>query len=83
MQFTIQYLLYHIQAPKAFNLFHAQLTEHEITTAHEAKMLEKILLAFKRSDGVFIMLINVKMPTIVGFLAHLSRRLRGELLVYQ
>ena len=43
------------------------LTEYEIATAHK-KYAEKIKtsLAFKLSDDVFIMLINVKMPTIVG-----------------
>ena len=29
-------------------------------------------LAFKRSDVVFIILINVKMPTIVGILTFMS-----------
>ena len=48
------------------------LTEHEISTAHKAKMLERLRLAFKRSDGVFIMLINVKVPTIVGILTIMS-----------
>ena len=43
---------------------------HEISTAHKTKILKKkkikIYLAFKLSDVVFIVLINVKMPTIVG-----------------
>ena len=33
----------------------------------------KKFLALSLSDGVFIMLINVKMPTIVGILAFMSR----------
>ena len=37
------------------------------------KMLIKIFLAFKLSDSVFILLINVKMPTIVGILTFMSR----------
>ena len=32
----------------------------------------KIFLAFKPSDVVYIMLINVKMPTIVGILTFMS-----------
>ena len=32
----------------------------------------KTFLAFKLSDDVFIMLINVKMPTIVGILTFMS-----------
>ena len=39
----------------------------------KTKMLIKIFLAFKLSDGVFILLINVKMPTIVGILTFMSR----------
>ena len=46
-------------------------TEHEISTAHKTKMLknEDFLLTYKHS-GVFIMLINVKMPTIVAMYEH-------------
>ena len=42
-------------------------TEHEISTAHNNKMLEKIKIvhAFKHSDVVFILLEYVKMPKIV------------------
>ena len=41
----------------------------------KAKMLNKILifLAVKLLVGVFILLINVKMPTIVGILTFMSR----------
>ena len=48
--------------------------EHEISTSLNDKML-KILtfLAFKLSDVVFVMLINFKMPTIVGILIFRSR----------
>ena len=45
------------------------LTEHEISTAHKIK---KTLLAYKPSNFVLIMLINVKMPTIVGILTFMS-----------
>ena len=37
----------------------------------KAKML--IFLAFKLTDVVFILLMNVKMPTIVGILTFMSR----------
>ena len=42
-------------------------TEHAFLTAHVNYRKIKTRLAFKLSD-VFIMLINVKMPTIVGIL---------------
>ena len=43
-------------------------TEHEISTAHKLKYRQiiKKFLALSLSGVVFIMLINVKMPTIVG-----------------
>ena len=58
--------------------------EHESLTVHTTKILiNKTVLAFKLSDDVFIMLINikmpliyhahtVKMPTIVGILTFMS-----------
>ena len=40
----------------------------------KAKMMEKIgISCFQVSYGVFILLINVKMPTIVGILTFMSR----------
>ena len=40
----------------------------------KSKMLKnKNFLAFRCSDVVFFMLINVKMPTIVGILTFMSR----------
>ena len=48
-------------------------TEHKISTAHKTKTLKKIgIFAFKLSYDVFIMLINVKMPIIVGILTFIS-----------
>ena len=43
--------------------------------AQKTKMLKmkKINLAFKLSDAVFIMLINIKMSTIFGILTFMSR----------
>ena len=48
--------------------------EHKISAAHKTKMLKHtVFLDLKLSDVVFIMLINVKMPTIVGILTFMSR----------
>ena len=48
-------------------------TEHEIPIAHKAKMLNSRLFLLSSSHFfVFIMLINVKMPTIVGILTFIS-----------
>ena len=48
-------------------------SEHKISTAHKDLSAEiNIVLSFKLSDVVFIMLINVKMPTIVGILTLLA-----------
>ena len=52
------------------------LTEHETSGAHYSLSGEKqrfFFLALKHSDGAFILLINVKMPTIVGILTFMSR----------
>ena len=51
------------------------LTEHEFPTAYKnlnAENNDTKLLAVKLSDFVFIMLINVKMPTIFGILTFKS-----------
>ena len=51
------------------------LTEHEISIAYKIVMLKnkiKTCCAFKLADVVFIMQINVKMPTIVGILTFMS-----------
>ena len=50
-------------------------TEHEISAAHKNKNAEKYryFLLFNLSVDVFILLINVKMPTIVGILTFMSR----------
>ena len=47
-------------------------TELEISTAHKKYQQIKKFLALCLSDVVFIMLINVKMPTIVGILIFMS-----------
>ena len=49
-------------------------TEHEISQLIITKMLKNnICTALKLSDKAFILLINVKMPTIVGILTFMSR----------
>ena len=47
-------------------------TEHEIQLLIKTIMLKNKYLAFKHSDVVFIMLINIKMPTIVGILTFMG-----------
>ena len=50
-------------------------TEDEISTAHKNYYTNKIkeFFALSLSDAVFRMLVNVKMPTIVGILTFMSR----------
>ena len=50
-------------------------TENKISTAHKKLKYQQIkkFLALSLSDVVFIMLINVKMPAIVGILTFISR----------
>ena len=52
------------------NFFMLNSTEHEISTAHKHQMK---FLALSLSGVVFILLLNVKMPTIVGILTFMSR----------
>ena len=48
-------------------------TEHGISILINLKCLKiKTFLAFRCSDVAFIMLINIKMPTIVGILTFMS-----------
>ena len=46
-------------------------TEHNISTAHKTNCCKR-LLAFKLSDVALIILINVKIPTIVGILTSMG-----------
>ena len=50
-------------------------TEHENLTAHSNKLVNNKdnFFALKLLDIVFILLINVKMPTTVGILTFMSR----------
>ena len=50
--------------------------EHEISTAHKAKRLKNkdFLPSNSHKLIVFIMLINVKMPTVVGILTFMSMK---------
>ena len=47
--------------------------EHEISTAHKNSNADEKNLALELTDFVFILLINVKMPTIVDILTFMSR----------
>ena len=43
--------------------------EHEISTAHKAKIpTNKEASSLSLSDAIFIMLVNIKMPKIVGII---------------
>ena len=56
------------------NFFLVNSTEHEFSTAHKTKIpTNKEVFALSLSDVVFIMLINVKMPTIVVIFTFMSR----------
>ena len=57
------------------HFFMLNSTEHEISTAHKKLKYRQIkkCLALSLSDVELIMLINVKMPTIFGILAVMSR----------
>ena len=50
-------------------------SEHEISNAHKTKNYAEnyLFIPLKLSDGVFILLVNVKMPTIVVILTFTSR----------
>ena len=52
------------------------LVEHEILNAHKYKNVKKNLLISGSDEPVmlFFLLINVKMPTIVGILTFMSRK---------
>ena len=61
-------------APRLYFFFMLNSTEFEISTHKKLKYRKlKKFLALSLSDVVFIMLINVKMPTIVGILTFMSR----------
>ena len=61
--------------PRGCIFFILNSAEHKISTAHKKLKCSKTLffLGFKLSDVVFILLINVEMPTIVGILTLMSR----------
>ena len=57
------------QAPRFLNCLMLNLTEHEILSAHKTKMLKiYTFLAFKLSNVIFIMLINVKILTLMSMI---------------
>ena len=60
--------------PRLYNFFHAQFKwAWSFNCSYKLKCWKiKIFLSFNHSGAVFIMLINVKMPTIVGILKFIS-----------
>ena len=65
----------HVLPPRLLNFFTFSTQLSMKFQLFKAKMLKKmiIFLAAKLLVGVFILLINVKMPTIVGILTLMSR----------
>ena len=63
------------QAQDYKTFFMLNSTEHEISTAHKTKIPtnEEIYCFKSLRCCIFVMLINVKMPTIVGILTFMSR----------
>ena len=59
------------QGPEVIKLFSSS-TQLSMKFQLLIKTKMKTFLVFKLSDGVFIMLINDKMPTIVGILTFMS-----------
>ena len=64
----------YLQLPRDYKTFFMlNSTEHEMSISLKVKCKKMhIILAFKLSAVVFIILINVKMPTIVGYLTFMS-----------
>ena len=65
-----------LYGPRGYKTFFMlNSTEHEISTAHKKLKYQqtKKFIALSLAYVVFIMLINVKMPTIVGILTLMSR----------
>ena len=63
----------YITWPRGYKTFFMlNITDKEISNAHKQKNTDKCL-ALSLSGVVFIMLINVKMPLIVGILTFMSR----------
>ena len=59
------------QGYKTFFIFKLDSTEHEISTARKTKIqTNEEVYCLSLSDDVFIMLINIKMPTIVIYHAN-------------
>ena len=61
------------QAPRLKNFFRAQLSMFFQLLIKTKIPTNKKILALSLSDVLFIMLIDVKMPTIVGILTFMSR----------
>ena len=60
--------------PEVIKLFMLNSTEHKISTVHKIKMqTNREVSCFKSIKWCIILLINFKMPTIVGILTFMSR----------
>ena len=65
------YFFFAEAGPLGYKIFYMlNSTEHEFSTANKTKIPTNKV---SHSDVVFIMLTNVKMPTIVGILTFMSR----------
>ena len=58
---------------KPFFMLNSYSTEQEISTAHKKIPTSEEVIAISLSDVVFILIINVKMPTIIGILTFMNR----------
>ena len=58
--------------PRAHKKIMLNSTKHKISTSHKLKCWKTQILDALKLKDVFIPLINVKMPTIVGILTFLS-----------
>ena len=62
--------------PRGYKTF-INSVEHEILNAHKYKNIKKFSQIFSSSDNprmLFFLLINVKIPTLVGILTLMSRK---------
>ena len=57
-----------VSGPKVTKLFMLKSTEHDISVGLTKILKNNHFMLFKLSDAVFIMLINIEMPTTVGIL---------------
>ena len=61
-----------VSGPKVTKLFTLNSTEQDISVGQTKILKNNHFMLFKLSDAVFIMLINIKMPTTVDILIFIS-----------